>query len=299
MKNIKRIISYIAVFAVSLFIFGAFSEARNGVCCGTFYGANGEVYNSLEEYMAASNADWAAHGYKTVNDESEFYGTKSSNQQSPTSAPQQSTTQNTSASTGQTEKKTVKTCDHVYVDEIAKEPTCSEDGEMVSTCNKCGDSYKTKLEKTGKHEYEEKITKEASCTSDGEKTFTCKHCGESYTEPIPATGHDYEKSVSKQASCTEDGEVTYKCKYCGDTYTEPIPATGHTVTSTVTTKTPGLFTAGEAVTKCDVCGEILATEQLSSRYPITYLYALIVAVIAVIGIISGILISRKKVHKIA
>lgn len=290
MKNIKRIISYIAVFAVSLFIFGAFSEVGNGVYCGT-------IYTNLDDYLQHSNADAAAAGYRTVTD-AEFFGGQPS-QPPASSAPQQSTTQNAPASTGQTEKTTVKTCDHVYVDEITKEPTCSEDGEMVSTCNKCGDSYKTKLEKTGKHEYEEKITKEASCTTDGEKTFTCKYCGESYTEPISATGHDYEKSVSKQASCTEDGELTYKCKYCGDTYTEPIPATGHTVTSTVTTKTPGLFTAGEAVTKCDVCGEVLTTEQLSSRYPITYLYALIAAVIVVIGIISGILVSRKKVQKIA
>lgn len=293
MKNIKRIISYIAVFAVSLFIFGAFSEARNGVYC------DGDFFSSkdLDKFIQQSNAEAAAAGYRTVTDEEFFGGQPSQPPASP--APQQSPAQSAPASTDQTEKKTVKTCDHVYVDEITKEPTCSEDGEMVSTCSKCGDSYKTKLEKTGKHEYEEKITKEASCTTDGEKTFTCKYCGESYTEPISATGHDYEKSVSKQASCTEDGELTYKCKYCGDTYTEPIPATGHTVTSTVTTKTPGLFTAGEAVTKCDVCGEILATEQLSSRYPITYLYALIVAVIAVIGIISGILISRKKVQKIA
>lgn len=41
------------------------------------------------------------------------------------------------------------------------------------------------------HVYVETITKQPTCTEEGEKTFTCE-CGDSYTEKIPATGHNYE-----------------------------------------------------------------------------------------------------------
>lgn len=152
---------------------------------------------------------------------------------------------------------------HNYVAAITKEPTCTEKGEKIYTCD-CGDSYTEVVPAKGhhfedgectdcgekdpdyhKHSYTEKITKQPTCTEKGEKTYTCS-CGDSYTDEIPATGHhygdddkctgcgelnpnhkhNYTEKITKEPTCTEAGEKTFTCD-CGDSYTEVIPATGH------------------------------------------------------------------------
>ena len=46
------------------------------------------------------------------------------------------------------------------------------------------------------HKWDEgKVTKEATCTEAGEKIYTCTRCGETKTEEIPATGHTYVDGV--------------------------------------------------------------------------------------------------------
>ena len=46
------------------------------------------------------------------------------------------------------------------------------------------------------HTWDEgKVTKAATCTEDGEMLYTCTRCGETKTEIIPATGHNYEDGV--------------------------------------------------------------------------------------------------------
>ena len=48
------------------------------------------------------------------------------------------------------------------------------------------------LNKPCTHEWDEgKVTKEPTCTEAGEKLLTCTKCGETKTEPIPAKGHHY------------------------------------------------------------------------------------------------------------
>ena len=45
------------------------------------------------------------------------------------------------------------------------------------------------------HDWDESVvTKEPTCTEDGTKLYTCQRCGETNTETIPATGHSYEES---------------------------------------------------------------------------------------------------------
>ncbi len=234
---------------------------------------HGVLAEDIDKWIEESNEAWEEAGY--VND-------------TGTTQPQQNNNQT------QPEKKVVKSCEHEYIDEIIKEPTCSEPGEMISKCSKCGDSYKTELPPTGKHEYESTITKEATCTEAGEMTYTCKMCGDTYTEVIPAKGHDYEKNVTKEATCTEVGMITYTCEICGDTYTEEIPALGHTEGDWVVTKEATLFSAGEKVLKCAVCGEVLKTEEIPSKYPITYLYIGIGIATAVIGFVIGLIFKKKR-----
>ena len=249
----------------------------------TVVGVNCSMHNvtpdEFEKWVEERNAAWAEAGY--INDT----GTTQTQQNNNTQNNQQT----------RPEKKVVKTCEHEYKDEITKEPTCSEPGEMISKCSKCGDSYKTELSPTGKHEYESSVTKEATCTEAGEMTYTCKICGDTYTEAIAAKGHDYEKSVTKEATCTEAGVTTYTCKNCGDTYTEEIPALGHKEGDWIITKDATFFfSTGEKVQKCPVCGEVLKTEEIPSKYPITYLYIEMGIAFAIIGFIIGLVFKKKR-----
>ena len=193
------------------------------------------------------------------------------------------------------EKSTpVKTCEHHYVDEIIKASTCAEEGEMVSKCSKCGDSYKTVLAATGNHDYSSEETVAPTCTNPGEMTYTCTVCGDSYTEELPVIDHEYEESITKQATCVETGEKTFICKMCGDFYTEEIPAKGHAEADPVITKEAGWFTEGETVTKCSECGEVLSTKVIPNKYPISYLYVgvAIIGILVITGIVF--LVFKKK-----
>lgn len=269
-NTIKKIVIYISTLLIfTVFIY---KNQINLEC--------NQVFTNLDDYVKYSQSQWEAAGYTVDNGSGTGTGTQVKDE----------TSNNTEVT-----KAPVKTCEHEYEDRITKEPTCSEAGEMTSTCTKCGDTYTTVLSPSGKHEYESVVTKEATCTEAGEITYTCKMCGDTYTEEIPATGHEYTSSVTKAATCTVPGEQVYTCSKCGDTYTEEIPATGHVSGDWTITKEAGLFTPGERIIKCSVCGETLTLEAIPSRWPITYLYAaIVVGAVLVIGIIVIIILKKKR-----
>ncbi len=251
-----------------------------GIVLGTSIPVYCTNYTSMEEYVKDHREQAEKAGYESTSDLSDWGIT------SPTNT-------DTSSSSTDSDKKTVKACEHTYTDSIIEEPTCAEPGMMESKCSKCGDTYKTEIPATGKHEYTSEITKEATCTEKGETTYTCTVCGDSYTEEISAKGHSYVSSVTKEATCTEAGITTFTCSECGDSYTEEIPALGHTEVEEVT-KTAGMFTSGEKVIKCSTCGEILSTEIIPSRYPISVLFIALVIVFVAIIAVSAIFVKMKK-----
>lgn len=106
--------------------------------------------------------------------------------------------------------------------------------------------------------------------------------------------HSYTSEVTTQPTCTAPGVTTYTCE-CGDTYTEEITALGHTEGEWEVTKNATMLSDGEKVKKCSVCGEVLETEVIPANK--TMLYAIITGIIgalAIIGVILGIVIKRKK-----
>lgn len=92
------------------------------------------------------------------------------------------------------------------------------------------------------HAYTETI-KEPTCTEDGAKIYTCE-CGDTYSEVIPALGHlfgkwfgvdDYyhahicERCECKEKEAHEWDETGLKCVICGyekDPTLDPVPGTG-------------------------------------------------------------------------
>lgn len=83
-------------------------------------------------------------------------------------------------------------CEHDYVSEITKSPTCKETGIRTYTCSKCGDTYTEDTEKAP-HSYGEwtyngdaKYNSSSSYTN-GTQSRTCTACGEAETVEAPNT----------------------------------------------------------------------------------------------------------------
>ena len=156
----------------------------------------------------------------------------------------------------------VLTHTHSYIEEITKQPTCTEEGKKTFTCD-CGDTYTEIIPAKGHTEVIDKAVP-ATCTTDGKTEGShCSVCGEVIKAQtvIKATGHKYDDGkITKQPTCTETGVKTYTCSECGATKTETIKANGHTevidkaVPATCTTdgKTEG--------SHCSVCGEVIKAQ---------------------------------------
>ena len=137
---------------------------------------------------------------------------------------------------------------------------------------------------------------EATCTEDGKIVYTNFITGDTKEESIPASGHDYEVTDTTEAACTEDGKNTYTCKVCGDAYEEAIPATGHTEGEWKVTKEAGLFSTGSKEVTCEKCGEVLNTEEIPQTcpLPLAAVIGIVVAVVAVFGIVIIVVKKRNK-----
>lgn len=117
---------------------------------------------------------------------------------------------------------------HNYAEEIIKESTCTENGEIKYTCSGCGYSY-TKKTNMLAHRYQSSVIKEASCTETGEKIYTCSDCGDSYTRVTAMLEHNYLNDI-----CTGCGrKVLYQMapegeqdKYVYTLYNHTIKLTG-------------------------------------------------------------------------
>ena len=165
--------------------------------------------------------------------------------------------------------------------------TCTESGQSVYTCSRCGDSYKTVDEALG-HEFAkdkdgkiiitETVEKDATCTEEGVKILSkhCTRCGEDITEKdvIPAKGHTPlapVKEVVKAPTCTAAGshnEVVY-CSVCKKVISsEKVvdDATGHKYG-----EAPVEQTCQGALYKCEKCGSLkkVAEEAIDHDWKLT------------------------------
>ena len=87
---------------------------------------------------------------------------------------------------------------------------------------------------------EGKVTKEPTCTEDGTKIYTCESCGNTKEETLPALGHDFseEWTVDKEPTFAEEGSESRHCTRCDEvtdakaipvlTFTDVDEATPHT-----------------------------------------------------------------------
>ena len=160
--------------------------------------------------------------------------------------------------------------EHVIINDIAIEPTCTEPGKTSGQhCFTCGEIIIAQeiIPATG-HTSEIIKGTPAICTENGiTDGIKCSICNTILTpqEVIPALGHAEITINGKQATCTEDGLTNgTKCSRCNTILIpqETIQKLGHisvTVNGTSATCTSNGLTDG---TKCSRCNTTLITQEI-------------------------------------
>ena len=121
-------------------------------------------------------------------------------------------------------------CEHEFVT-TGNTATCTEAGEIISSCPKCGEVIRETVPALG-HDSVTVAAREATCTVPGVKEAYegCSRCDLGLTEEnaIPALGHDYEWHDAQEPTCTDPGYDAYRtCTRCDYTDYQELPPTGH------------------------------------------------------------------------
>lgn len=114
-------------------------------------------------------------------------------------------------------------CEHDWQKGTRTDPTCSEPGQQVYTCSKCGEQ-KSEIIPTTAHDWQADTKTDPTCTQPGRQPYTCSKCGEVKSDTIPALGHNWQvkQSVNTQyddsGQLTQEGYTIYECTRCGEQY---------------------------------------------------------------------------------
>ena len=150
---------------------------------------------------------------------------------------------------------------------VQKDATCTESGEILYTCKKCGITKIVTINSLG-HTIVEDSAIAATCETEGKTEGKhCSVCGEvlKKQEVIPAKGHTEVIDEAVAATCETEGKTEGKhCSVCDEVLKkqEVIPAKGHTVvTDKAVAATCG--TAGKTEgSHCSVCGKELKKQEV-------------------------------------
>lgn len=148
---------------------------------------------------------------------------------------------------------------------IKKAATCTEDGVIVYTCAKCGESNTETLEKSGHVWGTVYITDvEATTENEGSKSLHCTICDTINPDSVQIVeklthNHVWDAgTVTKEPDCEQTGIRMYLCSLCGEEKKESIPALGHTQGTTwVADREATCKQEGSRSIHCTVCDKII------------------------------------------
>ena len=164
---------------------------------------------------------------------------------------------------------------HTWSDDVIKvDPTCTDDGYTVKTCDVCGYEARTTVPAKG-HAWTNSVTidKSATCTAAGQQSIHCTACGAikpGSQTVIPVKNHSF-TVARKNPTCTAPGYVKSTCKACGYVKTETLAALGHARSSTMNTVTKATCTkAGKGEYRCTRCNAVCSTVSIPATGKHTY-----------------------------
>ncbi len=146
--------------------------------------------------------------------------------------------------------------------------TCTKDGELYKECSRCKSSSRTTIPKLG-HNYQYTKTIEPTYTEGGADIYTCQNCGDTIEKnctPKKEHEHSYQWVVVKQPTAEKDGLREYTCSLCGDVESSEViqkNASGclHPYPRDFEVTTPATccsYAIGKII--CKECGEVLNAE---------------------------------------
>lgn len=146
-------------------------------------------------------------------------------------------------------------------------PTCTASGVMQRKCADCPQT-ETKIVSPLGHDYKVKLV-EPTCLEQGYTTHICSRCGAGYNDTfVPPLGHDYETEVVREPHCEIEGERKFHCTKCEKEYYSDIPATGHNYELTGTEEVNG---ENIRTYVCTNCGAI-TTQNMGEQYEQVFSY---------------------------
>ncbi len=139
---------------------------------------------------------------------------------------------------------------------ITKQATCTQTGQRVHVCERCGEKETETIPQTS-HSYGNwTVAKKATCKAEGSRYRVCSVCGHKETEAIPKTSHSYGKwTVTKKATCKAEGSRYRVCSVCGYKQTGKIKKTDHTWGEWEIVKPANCKNPGSRKHTCTVCGK--------------------------------------------
>lgn len=162
----------------------------------------------------------------------------------------------TSGTTQSTTSKSTSSTTHVHTyEETVVDPTCTEQGYSVFTCQ-CGESYQGEFVAAWGHQWydaEGMVAEEPTEDTPGQRLYSCAICNYVYVEEIPPLGHEHNYATEvTEPTCTQQGYTTYTCP-CGDSYVDDYTAAlDHAYVSEVIA--PTTESQGYTQYECTRCG---------------------------------------------
>ncbi len=159
------------------------------------------------------------------------------------------------------------TKDHDY-SAVVFDPTCTESGYTVYTCEDCG--YTDTVDGAAALGHTEVV--DAAVAPDCENTGLtvgkhCSTCGEILIAQnvVDKLGHSFSAQITTEPTCTKNGVKTFTCTRCGGSYTEPVSALGHKWTSYMENLVPATVAAPgsyDSVIRCATCEKVQSSEHI-------------------------------------
>ncbi len=150
------------------------------------------------------------------------------------------------------------TTDHNFISSVKTDPTCTETGYTLQTCE-CGYTQKVDIVAALGHDFQKVSEVAATCTQPGKTEYKCSRCDATDTEYTPAEGHTPKagEDVVVAPTCTERGYTRHTCEKCNTTYEDTyVPALGHSAEAGKDVVVePTCTEGGYTEHVCSVCGE--------------------------------------------